>query len=360
MTFEAAPAAGFAPHTITTFSTPNDPHDLLPPAAQKKWTAFLQRTTDAHNAIPEFAIRKEAAETVSQHQGRIADLKRLKSEGGNFGLSDDAATVIAERAKLERAIAFRDQQEVLYELRGGRWNIYALLQRSIHDWCLAGGIPANCTIAPVDDPPLSELLAKGENANGSLAPVVLRYDRQRRELAAALHRVRSAPITLKEATAKAVAQIDAGARAPDCDSVIEFGSALGFPMVTASSIVHNVDAPAITFVEHFDALGFLCWLLRDQIVGVTQELEVASDEAAAMSERDKQQAEATITSDMLDIERRICAVIWHAEARGEILDFPATTSPQSLLGLQLIHRPRTDVPGTTASHAYDIVRVGRR
>jgi len=75
-----------------------------------------QRVTDAHNAIPEFAIRKEAAEAVTVHERRIADLTRLKSEGGGFGLSEDAGTVIAERAKLERAVAERDRQQALYEV----------------------------------------------------------------------------------------------------------------------------------------------------------------------------------------------------------------------------------------------------
>jgi hypothetical protein len=69
-----------------------------------------------HNAIPEFAIRKEAAEAVTVHERRIADLTRLKSEGGGFGLSEDAGTVIAERAKLERAVAERDRQQALYEV----------------------------------------------------------------------------------------------------------------------------------------------------------------------------------------------------------------------------------------------------
>jgi hypothetical protein len=64
MTFEPGPTNP-QPHTISLFTQNNDPHDVLPPAAQKKWTALVQRATDAHNAIPEFAIRKEAAEAVT-------------------------------------------------------------------------------------------------------------------------------------------------------------------------------------------------------------------------------------------------------------------------------------------------------
>jgi hypothetical protein len=70
------------------------------------------------------ATVREAAEAVTVHQRRISDLTRLKSEGG-FGLSDDAGTVIAERKKLERAVAERDRQQALYEVRGARWDACA-------------------------------------------------------------------------------------------------------------------------------------------------------------------------------------------------------------------------------------------
>ena len=91
--FTPAPAASYAPHEIHTFSTPNDPHDFLPPAAQKKWSALVHRAADLHAAIPIGETVREAAEAVTVHQRRITDLTRLKSEGGNFGLSDDAASV---------------------------------------------------------------------------------------------------------------------------------------------------------------------------------------------------------------------------------------------------------------------------
>jgi hypothetical protein len=64
---------------------------------------------------------------------------------------------------------------------------------------------------------------------------------------------------------------------------------------------------------------------------------------------------------MLDIERRICAVIWHAEAQNnEIIDFPGTISPQALLGLRLFHRPRASPSGTSPEHVIDIAGVVRR
>ena len=70
--------------------------------------------------------------------------------------------------------------------------------------------------------------------------------------------------------------------------------------------------------------------------------------------------EAQISSDMLAIERSECALIWHAEAKNEVLDFRNTTTPMSVLGLKLVTAPRANPsPGTSPMHADDIVGVRR-
>ena len=76
--------------------------------------------------------------------------------------------------------------------------------------------------------------------------------------------------------------------------------------------------------------------------------------------RQREEMEAQISSDMLMIERSECALIWAAEEKGETIDFRADTSPQALLGLRLVNRPRASPsPGTSPEHGYDIAR-GRR
>jgi hypothetical protein len=68
---------------------------------------------------------------------------------------------------------------------------------------------------------------------------------------------------------------------------------------------------------------------------------------------------ATISADMLAVERSECALIWHTEAKGEVIDFRSDT-PMSVLGLKLVTAPRANPsPGTSPMHAYDIVGVRR-
>ena len=48
---------------------------------------------------------------------------------------------------------------------------------------------------------------------------------------------------------------------------------------------------------------------------------------------------ATIGADALTIERAECALIWHAESKGEVLPFRADTSPLAVLGVRLVQAP---------------------
>jgi hypothetical protein len=65
--------------------------------------------------------------------------------------------------------------------------------------------------------------------------------------------------------------------------------------------------------------------------------------------------------DYLAAERSEVACIWTAEAQNnEIIDFRHDTSPQALLGVRLVNRPRDNGSGSSAGHAFDIVMPGQR
>ncbi len=80
-------------------------------------------------------------------------------------------------------------------------------------------------------------------------------------------------------------------------------------------------------------------------MGLAGEINAALDEVAddkhALSQPQREQMEAQISGDMLAIERSECALIWHAEAKGEVLDLRGDTTPQPLLGVRLVN------PGAT-------------
>jgi hypothetical protein len=99
--------------------------------------------------------------------------------------------------------------------------------------------------------------------------------------------------------------------------------------------------PAIGFTEAVDVLGLIAWLMRDQfIASIEHEIDAASDDKAALSRDERERQEAAIMADVLQTERCEGALIWHAEAQGEMIDFRSTTSPQSVLGIKLVNAPR--------------------
>jgi hypothetical protein len=184
--FPQATAADMQPHTIYTNSTPNDPTVVLPEPVASKMTALKQRAHDLHSAIPEFADVRELADTKIRHQQRIQRLLMVRTDGG-FGMGPDAASVIDEcRKHVEKEL---QRVEALREVRSRRWTVAKQLEGRVVDWIMRGGVPHGCSIEPIEDLPLSELLKKGER----IADAVERYRHRLRELGADLHRVRSAP-----------------------------------------------------------------------------------------------------------------------------------------------------------------------
>jgi hypothetical protein len=56
-------------------------------------------------------------------------------------------------------------------------------------------------------------------------------------------------------------------------------------------------------------------------------------------------------ADALMIERSECSLIWHADAKGELIDFRSDTTAQAVLGVRLVTAPRANPsPGTSPEH----------
>jgi hypothetical protein len=102
-------------------------------------------------------------------------------------------------------------------------------------------------------------------------------------------------------------------------------------------------------------------VMPDQVIArIEQELSAIADDKAALDEKTRAEMEATIMADSLEIHRRICALIWDADAKGEIIDFADDTPPEAVIGVRLVQASRANPsPGTTGGHAYDVIGVPR-
>lgn len=262
---------------------------------------------------------------------------------------------------MERADAELTRLKSLQQARTERWNVTGQLERAVREW-LADGAPKNCELVAVEDEAAAELMKRDER----ITDAVERYRHRLRELQADLRRVRSAPFTSAAAKARVREQINqlADAAAPDASRCIPFLEEVKFATVTARSTAQSFDpkgAPSIVFSETPDLLGLLCWLHRDQMIERIEGLiDVAADDAHALSELERQEMEAQISSDMLAVERSEVALIRYAEARGEVIDYRRDCSPAAVLGVELIVRRPTEPGRSTSPLAYDLVVPGGR
>jgi hypothetical protein len=178
------------------------------------------------------------------------------------------------------------------------------LERNIADWLLRGGIPHGCVLEPVVDPPLSELLKKGE----TVANAIERYRHRQRELAADAHRVRSSPWPSSEQKRKAaecITQLAERGR-PDFESMIEHDAAFSFPTTSLKSLVRGIETPALAFADDVpDALAIVCWALRDQLLALSNSaLNEVADDKVAIDQAQRDIALGQISADALSAERR--------------------------------------------------------
>ncbi len=129
-----------------------------------------------------------------------------------------------------------------------------------------------------------------------------------------------------------------------------------------ASLVRSTETPALAFADDVpDVLAIMCWVLRDQLLAMSHsKLDEVADDKVAMDQKQRDIALAQINADMLSAERSECAVIWHADTRGEILDFRGDTSAAAAIGVSLRTLPHAAPPNTSPQHAYDLMRPGGR
>ena len=98
------------------------------------------------------------------------------------------------------------------------------------------------------------------------------------------------------------------------------------------------------FVRSKNNFGSAWTASKDCFGSIEAELDQAADDKIALSSTQREEMEAEISTSVLMIERSECSLIWAAEAKGEVIDFRPTTSPQAVLGVRLDRQPDQEAP----------------
>ncbi|MBR0698110.1 hypothetical protein [Bradyrhizobium lablabi] len=350
------PATDFGPVVFHGDRTPDDAAALLPDAAATRIIALRQIASDLHSAIPTHEEISELRLEVTALKNRLADLKRLLSEGGS-PVPATAWQVADVERKVARAEKEFARQIELKETRAVRWNAAGRLHQSVSDWVLRG-IPGGCALDVVEDAPVSELMTKADG--GRIEAAVERYRMRQRECVAERHRVNSQqwPISMAEAAAREFITRRAEAAAPDLDSAIEHNLPISFATRRLQSQIFNAQPGAVGYGTPEDAIGLICWLFGQELLEkISAGFREIGDDKHALDQRQREELLATIDADDLAAQRAECSLIWAAAARGEIIDFRSTTMPMAVLGVALRTVPRADPPPTSPEHGYNIFGV---
>jgi hypothetical protein len=340
-----APATDFGPVVFRGDRSPDDAAALLPDASATKSIAIRQIASDLHVSIPKHEQLQELRLEITVLKNRLADLKRPLSEGGS-AVPATAFQIEDVERQLQRAEKELARLTELKEVRTVRWNAAGQLDRNVGDWVLRG-IPGGVTLDAVADAPLSELMTKADG--GRIETAVERWQLRLREFDAAAHRVRSQlwPISMGEADARELVARRAEAGRPSLENAIEHGLPITFATMTLRGQVHNAQPGAVAFIEAEDAVGLFCYVFGKELLEkISADFrEISDGDKDALDERQREEMLATIASDRLAAERAECALIWHAAARGEVIDFRAETTPMAAIGVSLRTLPRaTELP----------------
>ncbi len=191
---------------------------------------------------------------------------------------------------------------------------------------------------------------------------ILRLQRRVRELKADQHRIESAPrpsAWAKQQMREQVAALAARGE-PDVSVLTERGGNIVWPTTQVQVSIFNAQPGAIGYAEVPDMLAIEAWRNKDSLLKLLDGLIMAeSDDAAALSQTDRELRTAETTGDLLDIERQEASLVWQAQAQTLPAEHRHDCSPVAILGCRLITALRTTPSGPSADHGYNIVGVRR-
>jgi hypothetical protein len=314
--------------------------DRCPPLARERFRKFEEAHSNASAMMG--ARLRELTELNTERrelEGREKVLRGTAFDRG-YALANDAPQVVEIVRRLERVNASIERVTVLEDQCAALWHATGHPLRACRDW-LSSGVPRGVTI--VDHEPIDAAALRKKSE--SLFDAADRIQRRGRELAADLHRVRSAPHPSAERKQAAIQQVDALAElaVPNVFGSVAQGLPITFPTLNTQIDLHT-SPRALGFLDQPDALGLLCWLHRDAMIAklhIEIDLEAGANDALALSNTDREKQEATILNDLVENDRNEVALVELARRQKINIDFGTGTSPLALLGVDLVTASRS-------------------
>lgn len=357
-------ASNIVPGFAVGLPPPVDPVELLPPSRRPLLLSLRQRSEDAQSLVrPLYEQLDELRPEKHLLSARLGELRRARGQGGP-GLDDDDVQVRDAQRKLDAVDAEMARLNELVQARQTRSRNIAASVANCED-LLREGRPGGTEIVEAAETDVASVLKKRESPMAVLDGLRLRL----RELAADAHRVESAPFPAAHAKARARATIEqlAARGTVDVGPLVEADLDIVWPTSTTRSQLVAVvgrsgdQVAGSALGEQVDAHALAAWLFRDAMIEkVEAEIDLVSDDAAALSREDRQMKLAEIAQNRLSIERQEAALVWRLQGDGLPVEHRPDANPLAVMGIALqvvTAEPERSEPWGQAAAAGRIVEV---
>jgi hypothetical protein len=321
---------------------------LLPAAAAERLRQLRQQANDLHAVIPEFAARQAANTARGDAERRLQRLLAHRSEGG-FALRENDPQVLQARQELTKLTDEARRLAERYEQRSEEWQSASRALQAVETWLKDGGVPPGVVLQDHEGPKPTL------NKNETITDAIERHRRRVRELKADAHRIQSSPYPSSYAKKQMRAQIGALAMsgAPNVANLIEHDRQIEWPTQMLRSEVHNTEVPSVAFAELHFVLPILAWLQKDALIAaLDREIASEADDRSALTHEARQQQEAVVQGDLLNVERDESWFVWAAMAERLPAVHRPDCAPAAILGVQFLTAPRAvEARGSSPMHA---------
>jgi hypothetical protein len=135
-------------------------------------------------------------------------------------------------------------------------------------------------------------------------------------------------------------------------NLLEHDRDIVWPTQMLRSDVRGGDHPALAFAEVHGVLPILAWLQKEALIKrLDAEIDAEADDDAALTHEARQQREAEVQGDLLDIERQEAALVWRGMDERLPVEHRSDSSPLAILQCRLVTAPRANPsPGTSPQH----------
>jgi len=322
-----------------------DPFAGLPEKAREKFENLTDRLDDARTLARDSSVN-DLIQAKMQAAQRVAELTDPATAqrngygtiyGKGHAATDDAEARLAKATKeLKRAQERAEARQLLSQQLG-----------QLHTAC---------------DRWISQESGKQIAAFEGMAPktrrtethlkAIARIRAERVKLEADLQATKSAPITSAEAKETIRQEVEALAQSgkPDCTALLKRGAGgIAWPKrsdridveAITPSLAQNGDGfkdvynQGVAFHEAPDGLALVAWLFRDTMLERLEgEIDSISDDAKALTIKQRAERDASIRAAILDSERAEEFYCGSIEAEGGTIERRADLDPRAFLGVQ--------------------------